>query len=56
MELMEFKRFKEDFINADTDKKIEMYANTEGLTSYQYKELLKEFPYNEIDKLEQALA
>ena len=56
MDLMEFKRFKEEFIRADTDKKIEMYAHAEGLTSYQYKELLREFPYNEIDKLEKALA
>nr|WP_317359931.1 sulfite exporter TauE/SafE family protein [uncultured Tyzzerella sp.] len=56
MELMEFQKFKEDFINADTDKKIEMYISTEGLTQYQYKELLKAFPYNEIDKLEKALA
>ncbi len=56
MELMKFQRFKEDFINADTDKKIEMYISTEGLTQYQYKELLKEFPYSEIDKLEKALA
>ncbi len=56
MELMEFQKFKEDFINADTNKKIEMYISTEGLTQYQYKELLKEFPYNEIDKLEKALA
>lgn len=56
MELMEFKEFKEEFINADTDKKIEMYISTEGLTQHQYKELLREFPYNEIDKLEKALA
>ncbi len=51
-----FNKFKEDFINADTDKKVEMYISAEGLTQYQYRELLKEFPYNEIDKLEKALA
>lgn len=56
MELMKFEKFKEEFINADTDKKIEMYTLTEGLTQYQYKELLKVFPYSEIDKLEKALA
>lgn len=56
MELRAFEEFKEDFINADTNKKIEMYISTEGLTQYQYKELLKNFPYNEIDKLEKALA
>ncbi len=31
MELMEFNKFKEDFINADTDKKVEMYISAEGL-------------------------
>ncbi|WP_317368757.1 hypothetical protein [uncultured Tyzzerella sp.] len=56
MEIMAFEHFKEDFINADTDKKVEMYVSTEGLTQYQYRELLKLFPYNEIDKLEKALA
>ncbi|MBS5794664.1 MAG: hypothetical protein ACLUCH_03630 [Lachnospirales bacterium] len=56
MEIMAFEKFKEDFINADTDKKIEMYISAEDLTQYQYKELLKVFPYSEIGKLEKALA
>ncbi len=56
MESLEFEKLKEEFINSDTDKKIELYVTVEGLTINQYKELLREFPYNEIEKLEQALA
>lgn len=56
MEIKEFEKLKEEFIHSDTDKKVEIYITTEGLTQFQYKELLKRFPYNEIDKLEKALA
>lgn len=56
MELKEFEKIKEEFKNADTDKKIEIYITTEGLTQSQYRELLKIFPYTEIEKLEKALA
>ena len=51
----EFKKLKSDFISANTDKKIELYAGAVGLTQNQYKELLREFPYNEIGRLEKAL-
>lgn len=52
----EFEELKQEFINADVDKKIEIYVTAEGLTQMQYKELLKAYPYSAIDKLEQALA
>ena len=55
MELQEFKKLKGDFVSANTDKKIEMYTRAQGLTQTQYKELLREFPYNEIGRLERAL-
>ena len=56
MEKDKFEELKQEFMNADTDKKIEIYVSTEGLTQAQYKELLKIYPYKEIDKLEAALA
>lgn len=56
MEKSKFEELKQEFINSDTDKKIEIYIATEGLTQAQYKELLKVYPYSEIDKLEEALA
>lgn len=56
MDLMDFQMLKEQFKNADTDKKIEMYISTEGLTKFQYKELLKMYPLNELGKLEAALS
>lgn len=56
MDNLEFEKFKNEFSMVDTDKKIELYMYTEGLNGEQYKELLKIFPYNEIHKLEKALA
>ena len=56
MEKDKFEQLKQEFINSDTDKKIEIYVTAEGLTNLQYKELLKVYPYKEIDKLEKALA
>ncbi len=55
MRIMEFMKLKEDFIEADTEGKIDIYINADNLTQFQYRELLKEFPLNEIDKLEAAL-
>lgn len=56
MDKEQFEKLKQEFINSDTDKKIEIYITAEGLTQLQYKELLKAYPYKEIDKLEKALA
>jgi hypothetical protein len=56
MELRDFQKILEDFKNADTDIKIDMYVNTDGLTQQQYKELLRLFPMDELYRLEEALA
>lgn len=51
----DFEKIKAEFENADTDTKVEIYVNSEGLSQEQYKELLRHFPLNELHKLEQAL-
>ena len=56
MELMMFEEMKERFRDADVDTKINMYIEAEGLSQTQYKELLRLFPLNELERLEQALA
>lgn len=56
MELRAFESMKEEFKTADVDTKIDMYIQAEGLSHTQYKELLKLFPLNELDRLEKALA
>ena len=56
MELTAFESMKTRFKTADIDTKIDMYINAEGLSQTQYRELLKMFPLNELEKLEQALA
>lgn len=55
MNQTEFVKIKEQFKQADTDGKIELYVNARGLDSAQYKELLTLFPLNELGKLEEAL-
>jgi len=55
MDLLQFKQLKEEYKNADTDAKIDIYANAERITQTQYKELLLLFPIEEIDRLEEAL-
>ncbi|WP_432409319.1 hypothetical protein [Wukongibacter sp. M2B1] len=52
----EFQAVKQKFINADLDEKIRIYTTTEGLTVEQFKELLREFPLQHLDKLEKAMA
>lgn len=56
MDNLKFEKLKSEFSMVDTDKKIDLYVTTEGLNEDQYKELLRIFPYNEIHKLEKALA
>ncbi len=51
----DFRDIKEEFQGADVNKKIEIYTTAEGLTQNQYKQLLKYFPIEHLDKLEQAL-
>lgn len=55
METSIFETFKIKFRHADTDTKIKMYVEAEGLTQAQYKELLRLFPLNDLNKLEAAL-
>lgn len=52
----EFKKIKEQFVNADLDEKIRIYTSTAGLTVDQFKELLREFPIQHLEKLERAMA
>jgi len=56
MDSVEFEKMKEDFINGDTDRKVQLYISTPGLSPVQYKELLKLFPFNELHRLEEAMA
>ena len=51
-----FEQIKERFRNADLDGKIEIYTTTQGLTVEQFKELLRMFPLQHLDKLERAMA
>lgn len=53
---LEFEKVKNEFAQANIDRKVELYISTEGLNQVQYKELLKLFPFNEIHRLEEALA
>ncbi len=55
MDLQNFMELEEQFTHADTDGKIHLYVETEGLTQDQYKTLLKHFPYDALGKLEEAL-
>ncbi|HEY8363465.1 MAG TPA: hypothetical protein VIK77_11455 [Tissierellaceae bacterium] len=50
-----FEEIKEKFITADLDTKIDIYTTVQGLSVEQYKELLKYFPIQHLDKLEKAL-
>ena len=52
----DFEMIKQRFINSDLNGKIEIYTTTQGLTVEQFKELLKHFPLQHLDKLEQAMA
>ncbi|MDR0999422.1 MAG: hypothetical protein LBL96_01240 [Clostridiales bacterium] len=50
-----FDQMKQEFSNADIDRKVQMYVTAEGLTQDQYKDLLKMFPVDQLSRLEQAL-
>ena len=50
-----FERVKEEFSNADLDRKVQLYVSAEGLTQDQYKDLLQMFPSDQLPLLEQAL-
>lgn len=50
-----FEEVKQRFMKADIDGKISIYTSTAGLSVEQFKELLKHFPLQHLDKLERAL-
>lgn len=52
----EFEAIKQKFMNAGLDEKISIYTTTAGLTVEQFKDLLKHFPLQHLDKLEKAMA
>ena len=52
---VDFEKIKNDFINADVDEKIRIYTTTQGLTTEQFRELLKYYPIKHLSKLEKAL-
>lgn len=53
--MQNFDQLKTAFINANVDEKINLYISAEGLTQNEYKELLRLFPLNELERLEAAL-
>jgi len=53
---VDFEQIKERFKNASLDEKIEIYTTTQGLTVEQFKELLRMFPIQHLDKLEKAMS
>ena len=55
METTAFECLKNEFQKADTDRKIAIYVDSDGLTQPQYKELLRMFPMKDLHKLEMAL-
>ena len=48
---MEFEKIKEQFKEADLNEKIRIYTSTTGLTVDQFKELLRLYPLQHLDKL-----
>jgi hypothetical protein len=56
MEITAFEKLKMEFRKCDTDRKIAIYVDSQGLTQFQYKELLRLFPLQDLNKLEAALA
>jgi len=51
-----FDEVRKKFLDADVDGKIQIYTTTPGLTTEQYKVLLKLFPLKHLKKLESALS
>jgi hypothetical protein len=50
-----FEEIKQRFIDANLDEKIRIYTHTEGLSVEQFKELLRYYPLQHLDKLERAM-
>lgn len=56
MEINEFSKLMQNYVEADVDEKINIYCTTRDLTQDQYMELLRNFPRSQIKKLERVLA
>ena len=54
-EKSDFEKIKENFKQADLNGKIRIYTTTSGLTVDQFKELLRLYPLQHLDKLEKAM-
>ncbi|MCG8482097.1 MAG: hypothetical protein MJA31_02205 [Clostridia bacterium] len=54
-ENVNFEQIKKRFEAADLDEKIKIYTTTSGLSVDQFKELLRVFPLQHLDKLERAM-
>ena len=52
---LNFEQTKEQFKKADLDGKIRIYTTAKGLTVEQFKDLLRIFPIQHLDKLERAM-
>lgn len=52
----EFDTIRQKFKSAGVDEKIRIYTTTEGLSVEQFKELLRDFPLQHLEKLEKAMA
>lgn len=52
----DFQEIKRRFKDSNLQGKIEIYTTTQGLTVDQFKELLRMFPIQHLDKLERAMA
>lgn len=55
MNTAEFVSLKERFEKADTEEKINIYVNTEGLDVAQYTALLRVFPRDKLGELDKRL-
>ncbi len=51
-----FEEIRERFISSNLEEKIQIYTETQGLNVEQFKELLRHFPLQHLDKLERAMA
>lgn len=56
MQKDDFIKLKLKFAQADLQGKIAIYTETPDLSSGQYKELLRMYPVDQLNELEQALA
>lgn len=56
METKAFSKLLKDYKESNIEEKIDLYCSTNDLSEEQYMILLKNFPMNQIKKLEYALA